>query len=66
MSVRDIASDPVARFWYVAAFLASTAPDHGSHGLYERLKAMYVGRFPEATPAEYEAAMVRVARMAGF
>ena len=52
-------------FFRQASTIAFVAADHGKHSLYERLKGMFVARFPGATPEEYEWAMLRLARMAG-
>lgn len=38
---------------------------HGGIALYETLKAAWLSANPDASPAEYEAAMVRFARLAG-
>ena len=38
---------------------------HGGTALYETLKAAWLSTHPDASPAEYEAAMVRFARLAG-
>ena len=52
-------------FFRQASTIAFVAADHGKHSLYERLKGMFVARFPEASSAEYEWAMQRIARLAG-
>ena len=61
----DVEADAQARFWFAAATVAFHGNNYGQWPLYERLKAMFVSRFPDATPAEYEAAMRRIERMAG-
>jgi hypothetical protein len=60
-----VASDPVARFWFAASVVAYRAADHGHWSLYERLKQWYMREFPGACATEYEAAMRRIAKMAG-
>lgn len=60
-----VANDPASRFWFMAATVAFRAADHGRWSLYERLKGWYVRDFPDATAAEYDAAMRRIAKMAG-
>ena len=52
-------------FFRQASTIAFVAADHGTHSLYERLKRIFVARFPEASSAEYERAMQRLARLAG-
>lgn len=56
---------PQERFWATAAAVAFRAADHGRWSLYERLKAWYAREHPEASHVEYEAAMRRIAKMAG-
>ena len=56
---------PSIAFWRDANTIAARAADHGRHSLYERLKGLFLARFPEASPSEYEHAMQRLARMAG-
>jgi hypothetical protein len=53
--------DPLATFWRLAA----DAGANSSNPLrsYERLKAQFVSTQPNASPAEYEAAMKRLARL---
>lgn len=63
MSAQPI--DPSAVFWHSASVIAFRSGDHGKWSLYERLKAFYVSSFPQASSAEYEAAMRRIAKMAG-
>jgi hypothetical protein len=53
------------RFWFAASTVAFRAADHGKWALYERLKSWYVREHPEASHVEYEAAMRRIAKMAG-
>jgi hypothetical protein len=57
--------DPSTRFWLVTSTVAFRAADHGQWSLYERLKSWYVREFPDADHVEYEAAMRRIAKMAG-
>jgi hypothetical protein len=45
--------------------VAYRAADHGHWSLYERLKQWYMREFPGACATEYEAAMRRIAKMAG-
>jgi len=62
---RTVLEHPMAAFFRQASTIAFVAADHGKHSLYERLKGMFVARFPEALSAEYEWAMQRIARLAG-
>lgn len=65
MSAQPVSADPVSRFWFAASTIAFRAADHGKWSLYERLKSMFCREFPDASHLEYEAAMRRIAKMAG-
>ena len=58
-------ADPLALFLADARRIAFFAGDHGTYGLYERLKGMYQARFPAPSSDEYRAAMRQIAEVAG-
>ena len=58
-------TSPADTLWLSASVIAFRAADHGKWSLYERLKSFYQSSFPDASSYEYEAAMRRLAKMAG-
>ena len=59
------APDPIKeRFWTTMACIAAQSPERGWY-TYEVLKTRFVDAHPNASPDEYDAAMARIARLAG-
>ncbi|MBP6564019.1 MAG: hypothetical protein KA200_00240 [Burkholderiales bacterium] len=57
--------DPLAAFMAEARAIAFHAADHGTRALYERLKALLQVRVPDLDWRGFEAATLKLARIAG-
>lgn len=62
---RSHESPTEARFWQVAAAIASQCPTRNLHRLYERIKRLYQATHDDVSGADYDAAMSRIAKLAG-